>query len=105
MFHTLTIQETIKKLKTDLDNGLSERDVQARQKLYGKNELVKNKKTSIIVKFFNQFKDFMILILIFAAVVSAIISYIEGREWPGNGVRRTGCAAWTACGVFPRCHW
>lgn len=80
MFHTLTIQETIKKLKTDLDNGLSERDVQARQKLYGKNELAKNKKTSIIIKFFNQFKDFMILILIFAAVVSAIISYIEGTN-------------------------
>ncbi len=80
MFHTLNIEETAKKLKTNLEKGLTENEVEARQKKYGKNEIENNKKTSIIVKFFNQFKDFMIIVLIFAAIISAGISFIEGTN-------------------------
>ena len=32
----------------------------------------------MLVRFLNQFKDFMIIILIIAAVISAVVSYIEG---------------------------
>jgi len=77
MWHTLSVEETLKGFKTDLKKGLNNSEVQARQAKFGKNELAQKKKTSLIIKFLNQFKDFMIAILIFAAIISAGISYIE----------------------------
>ena len=80
MWHTLSIEEVLGKLKTNLKNGLNNEEVQARQEEFGKNELIQKKKTSILIKFLNQFKDFMIAILIFAAIISAGLSYIEGTN-------------------------
>lgn len=80
MWHTLIIEEVLKKLKTNINNGLTEEDVQAKQKTYGKNELIEKKKTSFFYKFLNQFKDFMIIILIFAAIVSAGLAFVEGTS-------------------------
>lgn len=47
------------------------------KKKYGTNEIAESKKTSIFVKFLNQFKDFMIIVLIFAAIISAVLSYVQ----------------------------
>ena len=80
MWQTLTIDEIQRKLRTNIERGLSQEEVIRRREKYGKNELVEKKKTSIIVKFFNQFKDFMIIILIIAAIISAGLSYVEGSN-------------------------
>ena len=77
MWCTLNVQEVLKKLKTDINNGLSEDEVKKRQLQYGKNKLQEGKKTSFLVKFISQFNDFMIIILIVSAIVSAAIAYVE----------------------------
>ena len=57
---------------------ISEEGVKRREK-YGSNELQAKKKKSLIVKFLEQFKDFMIIVLIIAAIVSGIIGVKEGE--------------------------
>ena len=78
-WYNVTIFETIKKLDSDIDQGLSSKEVEKRQAQYGFNELKEKKKKSIIVKFLEQFKDFMIIILIIAAIVSAIVGIKQGE--------------------------
>lgn len=57
--------------------GLSEETAAARLAEFGKNELEKGKKAGIVKLFFSQFKDFMTLLLIVAAAVSAVIAFIS----------------------------
>ena len=58
--------------------GLTEKQVEERRKKYGINQLEEQKKKSIIIKFLEQFKDFMIIILLIASVISVIVAKIEG---------------------------
>ena len=78
MWHTKNIKEIEKELRTNIKTGLGDKDVQIRQAEFGKNKIEEGKKESLLVKFLNQFKDFMIIILIIAALVSAVVSYSEG---------------------------
>ena len=78
MWHTKNIKEVEKELRTNIKTGLGDKDVQIRQDEFGKNKIEEGKKESLLVKFLNQFKDFMIIILIIAAIISAVVSYIEG---------------------------
>ena len=72
--------ESVKaELKTDINNGLSNSEVLKRQEEQGFNELKQGKKKSIIVKFLEEFKDFMIIVLIIAAIISGIIGSINGE--------------------------
>ena len=64
-----TSDEVVKKLNSDIQKGLSDEEVKKRQESYGFNELKTKKKKTLIQKFLEQFKDFMIIILIIAAVV------------------------------------
>ena len=75
----LTVQETAKELEVDLENGLKNSEIASRQEKYGVNKLQGKKKKSLIVKFLEQFKDFMIIVLIIAAIVSGIIGVQEGE--------------------------
>lgn len=78
MWHTKNIKEIEKELRTNVKTGLGDKDVQIRQDEFGKNKIEEGKKESLLVKFLNQFKDFMIIILIIAAIISAVVSYLEG---------------------------
>jgi len=72
-----TVNETLEQLGTNPDAGLTKEEVQKRQEKYGLNELAAKKKKSTFVKFLEQFKDFMIIVLIIAAVISGVIGVIE----------------------------
>ncbi len=74
-----SIDEVEKKLETNLKNGLSSEEVSKRQAQYGFNELTAKKKKSLFVKFVEQFKDFMIIVLIISAVISGIVGVLEGE--------------------------
>lgn len=78
-WHSLSIEESLKKLEVSLDHGLSTKEVNERQQQYGKNELTAKKGKNLILRFFAQFADFMIIILIIAAIISFIVSYVDGE--------------------------
>ena len=73
MFYNENIEEIEKKLKTS-SNGLSNLEVKKRIEKYGKNVLPKKKQDGILKIFINEFKDPIVLLLIFAIVVSFIAS-------------------------------
>lgn len=73
-FYTQTEQEVLQKMDSSLE-GLSDQEVKSRLASYGENALDEGKKKSILVKFLEQFKDFMIIVLLFAAVISALFSH------------------------------
>ena len=77
MWYTKNIKDVEKELKTNIKTGLKDIDVKVRQDEFGENIIEEGKKESIIIRFIKQFKDFMIIILIIAAIVSAIVSYLE----------------------------
>ena len=78
-WYNMSVKEAAQKLETDLEKGLSADEVSSRYEKYGYNELKAKKKKSLLVKFLEQFKDFMIIILIIAAVVSGIVGIQEGE--------------------------
>ena len=71
--------EIEKELETNLNEGLSSSQVEEKRQKYGFNELKAKKKKSLFIKFLEQFKDFMIIVLIVAAIVSGIVGYMEGE--------------------------
>ena len=80
MWQTISVRETCERLKTNSVNGLTKDEAEERIKKYGENKLTEKKKESILVKFLKQFNDFMIIILIIAAAISAVMSYVEGSN-------------------------
>ena len=77
MWCSLSVQEVCRKLRTNIKFGLTEEEASRRLLKYGKNELNSKKKKSFIKRLINQFKDFMIIILILSSIVSAGISYFQ----------------------------
>ena len=73
------INDVKKELATDIEKGLLSKQVEEKQQNVGFNELKARKKKSLIVKFLEQFKDFMIIVLIIAAIVSGIVGILEGE--------------------------
>lgn len=74
-----TSQEVEQELKTDYQKGLSSSQVQENIKKYGLNELQEKKKDSLLKKFLEQFKDFSIIVLIIAAIVSGVVGVAQGE--------------------------
>lgn len=79
MWHSSSVEEIAKNLKTNINIGLSEEEAQKRFERYGPNNLKEKKKESIFVKFIKQFNDFMIITLIIAAIISAVVSKLNGE--------------------------
>ncbi len=78
-YYNKRTEEIIEELNSNGEKGLPQAEVLKRQAEYGFNELKESKKKSTIVKFLEQFKDFMIIVLIIAAVVSGIINKINNE--------------------------
>ena len=76
--HSLSTDTVLKKLETS-HKGLSDKEAKKRLETYGPNELKEQKKISLIRRFFAQFQDFMIIVLLFAAGISFFLSLLEGE--------------------------
>lgn len=72
MYYDETADAVLKTLDTSKD-GLSSGEAEKRLEKYGKNELKEEEKTSMVKLFLSQFKSFLIIILMVAAVVSAFL--------------------------------
>ena len=79
-FYNKSIEELYKEFETNND-GLSETEAEVRLEKYGENKLKEPKKKSNIAMFLSQFKDFMVILLIFASIFSAFISYIKNESY------------------------
>ena len=74
------LTEVLEKLGVDLKIGLRNTEVNERLQKYGENKLKEKKKKSTLSRFFDQFKDVMIIILIIAAIISFAVVVIE-KNW------------------------
>ena len=79
MWHSSSVEEIAKNLKTNINIGLTDDEAQKRFERYGPHNLKEKKKESIFVKFIKQFNDFMIITLIIAAIISAVVSKLNGE--------------------------
>ena len=80
MWQTLNKYEVERKLRTNISKGLSKEEAESRKNKHGPNKLEEKKKENLFMRFLKQFQDFMIIILIIAAVVSAVISFVQGEN-------------------------
>ena len=74
-----TVEEVEKELETNKENGLSSKKIEENRAKYGLNELKEKKKESLLQKFIDQFKDFSIIVLIIAAIVSGVVGVMQGE--------------------------
>ncbi len=79
-FYTVGAGSAARELKTDLNKGLKNKEAQLRLEKHGENKLAEKKKGNVVTKFLAQFKDFMVITLIIAAVISFFTAYMEGES-------------------------
>ncbi len=77
----LSSLEEVLKEQNSSQEGLSTGEAQERLSKYGKNELEKGKKTSLLQRFLKELADPMIIILIVAAIISGITAFYEGESF------------------------
>jgi len=78
-YYLRSVNEVLESFNTNEKDGLSEEEVKKRQTQYGKNILGEKKKTSLFKVLINQFKSFVMLLLLAAAVASFLINeVVEG---------------------------
>lgn len=78
-FHSKDIDTVLSELSADASVGLDTAEAAARLEKHGENKLAEGKKKTLLIKFFEQFKDAMIIILLIAAGISFGIAVYEGN--------------------------
>jgi len=71
-WHLLSAEDTRQQLKVG-PGGLRGTDIEIRRRQYGVNEIAEGKQRGLLAMFLGQFTDFMILVLIAAAIVSGLL--------------------------------
>lgn len=72
-----SIEDVVKQLNSNIEEGLTLGEVKKRREQYGENKLPEGKKKSNLARFFEQFKDAMIIILLIAAAISFMVAMLE----------------------------
>jgi Ca2+-transporting ATPase len=75
-YYALSTDKIYDEFQTN-DQGLTDAQAKAALDKYGHNALQQAKKRSLFMRFFDQFKDFMIIVLLFAAIISGVVA----QEW------------------------
>ena len=75
-WHSKEIKEVLDNYSVTKEEGLSDKVIEERLIEYGKNELPQKKKDSIFKLFFGQFKDSIVIVMLFAAFFSFIIGEV-----------------------------
>lgn len=73
-FYTMSNDDVLKAVSATPE-GLTAQEAGKRLEEYGRNQLEEGKKKTLLAKFFDQFKDFMILVLLVAAIISAVVGH------------------------------
>ncbi len=73
--HSLKVTEVLNELQTN-SNGLTSKEAQRRLTLYGPNEIPEGRSVSIFYLIFKQFKSWLVIILIIAAVISWFANHV-----------------------------
>ncbi|MGM0948554.1 MAG: calcium-translocating P-type ATPase, SERCA-type [Bacillota bacterium] len=77
-FHEMGQTDLLEATNTSMKQGLTEKEVKKRLDKHGPNELAEGKKTSALLLFFAQFKDFMVLVLLAATLISGFLGeYVD----------------------------
>ncbi|UCG04129.1 MAG: cation-transporting P-type ATPase [Candidatus Heimdallarchaeota archaeon] len=76
-WYSIPREELLQKLKTNAEYGLSNVEIIKRQQTHGLNELQRGKKISPLSIFIQQFKNSLVLILLFALAISTIIGLLS----------------------------
>lgn len=74
-----TVEDTAALWQTDILTGLSRDEATARLEKYGPNEFERTKPKSLATKFIDQFRSFMIIVLLVAAVIAGVVGYVHGE--------------------------
>src|SRR5690554_7399080 len=75
-YSQVTPEETLRLLATDPEKGLSSSLVAARQDEYGRNELKEKRRQTVWEMFLLQFREFLILLLLGAALISVLLGEV-----------------------------
>lgn len=78
-YYNVSQEEALQALVSDPSRGLSKEECQRRRGQYGRNELQTAKGPGILRRFFSQFQDFMVIILLAAAAVSFAVSWAQNN--------------------------
>ncbi len=77
-FYQISKEEAISRLSTHAELGLSEKDAEKRLLKHGPNELKEGERRPIVFRFFDQFKDLLIIVLIIAAGLAYYLDDFRG---------------------------
>jgi Ca2+-transporting ATPase len=78
VWHSISVEETIDQLSTHRMDGLSSDEVMQRLKIYGYNELRETPRPTFWHRLWDQFNNFLVIILIVASIISIILGdYLE----------------------------
>ncbi len=75
-------EDVLSEQSTNAETGLTSAEAQTRAAKFGSNKLKEEEKTPLWIRFFQQMADPMVIMLIVAAVISAVTGMIQGEsEW------------------------
>ena len=75
-WHALSREEVIEKLDSGLEKGLNKKEAEKRLEKYGLNQLAEGKKTTFWEMVYEQLNNFVIIMLLVAAVISAFLGEV-----------------------------
>lgn len=79
-YHKLSVQDTVKDLKTSLETGLSSADVERNREKYGLNKLDEEKEKSLWESIMEQFEDLLVRILLGSAIITFIFACMSDED-------------------------